>query len=106
MTEPIAVVPPKRRCDDPENCEHVNIIYDRLDTGSKRMDMLEEAIAHNTAATVEARDILVAAKGAFKVLGWIGVIAKWAGGIATASVAIYVAFYVITHGGRLPGGME
>ncbi|MDP2323516.1 MAG: hypothetical protein Q8N51_05745 [Gammaproteobacteria bacterium] len=106
MTESTPVTPPKRRCDDPENCEHVNIIYDRLDIGSKRMDMLESAMAINTEATMEARDILVAAKGAFKVLGWLGVIAKWAGGIATACIAIYVAFYVITHGGRLPGGME
>lgn len=95
-----------RRCDDPENCRHVNIIYDRLDTESARMDTLEKAIALNTEATVEARDILVAAKGAFKVLGWLGVIAKWVGGIASACVAIYLALYVATHGGRFPGGAE
>lgn len=95
--------PAARRCDDPENCRHVNIIYDRLDTGSARMDSLEAAIKLNTDATMEARDILVAAKGAFRVLGWLGVIAKWVGGISTAGVAIYVALYVLTHGGRFPG---
>ena len=87
MSPPTPVKPPARRCDDPENCVHVNIIYDRLDVGSARMDALELAISANTEATLEARDILVAAKGAFKVLGWIGVVAKWAGGIASACIA-------------------
>lgn len=95
--------PPTRRCDDPENCAHVNIIYDRLDTGSARMDALEAAIKVNTDATMEVRDILVAAKGAFKVLSWLGVIAKWVGGLASAGVAVYLAVYVLTHGGRFPG---
>jgi hypothetical protein len=91
-------------CGKPSNCGHLDDIYARLEQGDKRMTHIESSITANTEATLEARDILVAAKGAFKVLGWLGVVFKWVGGISTAAVAIYVAFYVLTHGGKLPGG--
>ena len=49
-------------------------------------------------ATLEVRDILTAAKGAFKVLGWLGAAAKWAAAVCGALTAIYVGAYTMTHG--------
>lgn len=94
----------KPECGRQENCGHLDDIYDRLEAGDKRMTHIEDNIKTNTEATLEMRDILVAAKGAFKVLGWLGVAFKWIGAIATAVTAIYVMGYAITHGGALPPG--
>ena len=89
-------------CGRPTNCGHLDDIYERLEKGDKRMTHIESSITANTEATMEARDILVAAKGAFKVLGWLGVVFKWVGGIASAVTAIYVLMYAMKHGGDLP----
>lgn len=74
----------------------------RLETGGDRMDRMERAINENTDLTVEVRDLLAALKGGMKVLGWLGVLAKWIGVVASAAVAIYTAAYIATHGGELP----
>lgn len=74
-----------------------------LGVGTDRMDTMNAELAANTVVTHEVRGILVAAKGAFTVLGWIGLVVKWVGGIATALAAIYTIFYMATHNGRLPG---
>lgn len=92
----------KPECGKPENCGHLDDIYARLERGADRMAEIEEMLKTNTDTINEMRDILVAAKGAFKVLGWLGVIFKWVGGIASALTAIYVLFYAMTHGGDLP----
>lgn len=81
-------------CGKPTNCGHLDDIYERLEKGDKRMTHIESTLADNTAATMEARDILVAAKGAFKVLGWLGVVFKWVGGIASAVTALYVLLHL------------
>lgn len=66
-------------------------------------------IVENTRLTLETKqgvdevvDILKAAKGAIKVLGWVAVIAKWLGVLAAAGSAIYLMWHQITHGGQLP----
>ena len=90
----------------------------RLDRGSERMQRIEAELARhteqldqlqadlqrNTAATEEVRDLLEAAKGAFRALNGIGIVVRWVGGIAGAGVAIWGAIYALTHGGRPPGG--
>lgn len=48
--------------------------------------------------TEEMVDLFAAAKGAFKVLGWIGVAIKWTAGLAAAIAGIYAFFYTIMHG--------
>jgi hypothetical protein len=70
---------------------------------------MEKQIAENTAMTAETKskvddvfDILVAARGAIKVLNALASVAKWAGIIAGAGTAIYVVWHQITHGGQLP----
>lgn len=63
----------------------------------------------NTAITLDTKEkvdevyeILVAAKGAIKVMNALAAIAKWAGIIAAAATAIYVTWHQLTHGGSLP----
>lgn len=60
----------------------------------------------NTALTVKVNeltselvDLFTAAKGAFKVLGWIGTGVKWVSGVAIAAGALW---FVITHSGAPP----
>ena len=93
-------------------------IEDRLDRGSERMarieaelarhteqlNQLQVSLAANTEATEEVRDLLDAAKGAFRALNGLGIAFGWLGRIAAAGVAIWGAIYAITHGGRPPGG--
>lgn len=73
------------------------------------IEQLRVEMGANTRVTVslkedisEVHEILTAAKGAFKVLGWLGVVAKWVGIIAATASAIFVLWYQITHGGELP----
>lgn len=70
----------------------------------RRLRQLEQQLSDNTTITSEVRDLLQAAKAGMKVLGWLGAVAKWCGGVAGACVAIYTAWYAATHGGDLPGG--
>lgn len=58
---------------------------------SVRQERMEQQIQLNTDATFEIHDILSAAKGAFRVLGWVGSFASWAVKIGAAGVAMYAA---------------
>ncbi len=60
-----------------------------------------ELTAKNTKSTAEMLELFDAAKGAFKVLGWIGTGIKWSAGFAAACVAIWA----LLHGNwpNLPG---
>ena len=69
-----------------------------------QLQRLQQDMQRNTEATEEVRDLLAAAKGAFRALNAIGIVVRWVGGIAGAGVAIWGAVYAITHGGRPPGG--
>lgn len=60
-------------------------------------------LSKNTAATMEVVSLLEAAKGAFKVLDGFGTVISWAGRLAAGLVALWAAFYALTHGGRPPG---
>ena len=95
---------------DPRTDMQLKYLADRLtaveaclSVGTDRMVSINAELAANTAVTNDVRAILAAAKGAFTVLGWLGVVIKWVGGIATAVAAIYTIFYMATHNGRLPG---
>lgn len=90
----------------------VDKIEKRLDDGSARMTRIEESIEdqrvrsdriehnikgirtnlnENTKLTQELVDILKAAKGFFRVLGWISTGVKWTAGLATGGIALYLA---------------
>lgn len=69
---------------------------------SLRMTQIEDLLAENTAMTAQMLDVVKAVKGGLKVLGWIGVAAKWLAGLAAAVAAIYTLIYMATHGGSKP----
>jgi hypothetical protein len=85
----------------------------------RRMDRLALDLATNTTATQANADAIVrleghistvatntleiieffqAAKGAFKFLGWLGVLAKWLGYIGAAFTALYGAIHLAKTG--------
>lgn len=74
-------------------------IEDALVHGDSRMAALEKAVAHNTELTAEIRELIAAAKLGFRVLGWIGVGAKWVAGIATAIGAVWGLVKLVKGGG-------
>lgn len=74
-------------------------IEDRLDRGSDRMKAIEVELRENTDTTKEVRELLEVGRSGFKVLGWIGVAAKWLGGVAVAVGAIWS----LLHGVQPPG---
>ena len=90
MTEQFAEIVRERRRNTDE-------IKKRLDDGDRRMNELDAAIKENTAITAgvkadtaEIVDFFESAKGAFKVLEWIGSVAK---------PISYIAMLVSTVGG-------
>ena len=56
-----------------------------------RLASIEKTLAENNATTFEIRDILVAAKGAFRVFGWVGQGVTWALKIGAALATAYAA---------------
>ena len=86
----------------PTDNDRLAAIEARLDQGSARMDQFGKALSLNTEITSDIRDIVLAARTGFKVLGWLGMVFKWVGVIAAAGVAIYTAAYAMLHGGATP----
>ena len=80
-------------------------ITERLDAGDARMNRIEHDLAENTAATQETAantselvSILNALKGAFKVLDFIGRLAKPLGYIASLGAALAGVWAAFRHG--------
>ena len=79
----------------------VQALSDRLNAGDERMTRIEGDLAKNTALTqqlaVNTAEIVAfftAVKGAFKVLDWIGKLAKPIGAIAATVASIAGAWAV------------
>lgn len=56
-----------------------------------RMDRVDAGLQQNTTVTQEVKDILDAAKGAFRVFGWMGNALKWGLGFGAAVLVFWVA---------------
>lgn len=101
----------------------LNAIHDRLDQGDMRMGRIELRMAdathrleentrltientnltrENAATTQDIKDLIVAAKLGFKVIGGLGVAFKWMGIIAAAAGSIYSAYLLFRNGGPKP----
>lgn len=84
----------------------IDRIDERLDKGSERMDEMQRELKENTTVTKEVKELLEMGRTGFKVLGWLGKAFVWTARaltvIAGAALAIYSAWYAITHGGQLP----
>lgn len=84
-------------------------LYARMDIGDERMDRIELELAANTVATKEVASntaelvgILNALKGAFKVIEFIGKLAKPLGYIVALGVAMSAVWTAAKHGGPNP----
>ncbi|MGB4061869.1 MAG: hypothetical protein WBK26_16820 [Burkholderiaceae bacterium] len=71
----------------------------RLDDGAHAMKGLRLDLDENTRATHEMLDLLNSVKGAFRVLGWIGALAKPLGAIAMLCAACLGLWSSIKGGG-------
>lgn len=69
--------------------ERLSAIEAQLVDGRRRMDVLEAAVGENTDLTRDIRDIMVAARVGFKVLGGLGTLAKWSLYICGAAAAVW-----------------
>ena len=85
----------------------LSAIKQRLEDGDKRMSQLSSRLEENTAVTnriaentAGMMEFLDAAQGAFKVLTWIGKLAKPIGYIAAAGAAI-LGFWTAIKGGGI-----
>lgn len=94
---------------DADTVARLDGIDDRLDRGSRKMqeqadaiDLMRGELAANTVITTEVRELLALGRNGLKVLGWLGSFIKLAGALATAGLALYAAFYALTHDGRMP----
>lgn len=95
--------PPPIALQEVELADRLRQIDERLDRGSERMDLMQAELKSNTDVTTEVREILSAVRTGLRVLGGLGTAAQWAGRLAAAAVALWGAFYALTHGGRPPG---
>lgn len=77
---------------------------DRFRAADARWRELEQKLDNNTAVTQEIRDILAAARGAFKAFNAVGAATVWFGKVVAAGAGVYAVFYALMHGGRPPGG--
>ena len=87
MTEPVK--PPCAAKDE------LGAVRERLDRDKKRLDRLEDELTKNTqltqkvvTQTAEPIEFFAAMKGAFKVLNWLGKLAKPMAAIAALGVAL------------------
>lgn len=74
----------------------------RLLEGSARMDRMQAELSANTAITVQVRDLLQTLRGGLRLLGWLGIAAKWIGAIAAAVTAVWALVHAAIHSGRPP----
>lgn len=73
-----------------------------MDDIKRRLAIVEKSLIENTEITAEIRDIMSTAKTGFRVLGWIGIAAKWLATMSLAISSVYGVWYAITHGGKIP----
>lgn len=71
--------------------ERLSAIERRQDEISGRMDLFGAELRVNTAKTDEVLGVLHTFKSGMKFLGWLGVGAKWIGGLAIAVTAVWQA---------------
>lgn len=77
-----------------ETTDRLALIEQRLDKGSRKMDLLSEEMAENTAVTREVKEILDTVKVGLKFIGVIGNAVKWVGGVVTAAAAVVGAWHL------------
>lgn len=64
-----------------------------------RLRDIETELAANTKVTTEVREVLDTFKGGMRMLGWMGIAAKWIAGIAAAIGAVIAIWETLRSGG-------
>lgn len=67
-----------------------------------RIERIEKTVDGSATLLLEMKEVVstvAALKGGLKVLGWLGAAVKW---ITLVGGPIYIAFYALTHGGKMP----
>lgn len=73
-------------------------IEERLRSGDDRMASIQAELASNTSVTREIREVMIAARVGFRVLGGLGLAAKWLGMLITGALAIWGAWQTFRNG--------
>ena len=101
MPNDITMPPFDRRSTDQPYSELVKAVAEIQQVQKAIQDeqkAIREDLAKNTSSTAELVDLFMTAKGAFRLLGWIGSAVKWVSGIA---IAIGVLFAILKSGGDI-----
>lgn len=77
-------------------------IENELAAGKARMDNLEKMTCAQTEILKDIKEIMHFSRSGLKVLGWVGVAARWIAAIAGATAAVYALLHVT--GGLPPKG--
>lgn len=89
--------------DCPEGCDEIRTVERRLDDGSQRMSSIEAELAllnekldkhmatstETNATVTEVLSIIQAAKGFFRVAGWVFEAMKWTAGVVVALGSVW-----------------
>ena len=86
-----------------QNLRRFEEIEAQLAKGAERMTAIERELRDNTTVTREVRELMELGRNGFKVLGWLGIAAKWVGSLAAAAAAVWALVYAAMHGGKPPG---
>jgi hypothetical protein len=78
-------------------------IEDRLAALEAQQVVQAKEMQNNTKMTQAIYEVIIAGRMGFKVIGGIGILVKWCGMVAGGAISIYVAIYMLTHGGSPPG---
>ena len=76
------------------HCERMERIEGRLENGAGRMERIEVTLDENTKLTREVVSILGDGKAAFRLLGYVGSIAKWLTAIFGLIATAWALFHI------------
>lgn len=88
-TDPIAIILANQ-------IEHLEAEVAELKKELEEFKGIQIEINRNTAMTQELLDLFQSVRGGFKVLGWLGNLAKWVGGLAAGCYGIYTYWLKVT----------
>ncbi|WP_298235923.1 hypothetical protein [uncultured Azohydromonas sp.] len=84
--------------------QRLDAIEQRLRRGADRIAALENGLATNTQLTTEIRELLEFGRNGLRLLGHLGVVMRWAGGIAAAVSAMVGLWHAVRSGVPVDSG--
>lgn len=84
--------------------QRLDAIEHRLRRGAERIAALEGGLKTNTQITTEIRELLELGRNGLRLLGHLGVVMRWAGGIAAALGAMVGLWQAMRSGAPADSG--